>query len=116
MEGRRRSARAIIEGVLVAAITLWTTFSLFLIVPIVGLPEVIARIAAILCAAELVALLLWSYGSERCSDPACAPLAQAAGIAARADIPALAGGFVLVALVQLRRASRRRTAPRRRAT
>jgi hypothetical protein len=108
--------------VLVAAITLWAMFSLYLIVPIAGLPDVIARIAAILGIAELVALLLWSYGSEGCSDTTCAPIAQAAGIAARADIPVLAWGFVLVALVQLRRTARRRkspsrrTAPRRRAT
>jgi hypothetical protein len=109
--------------VLVAAITLWAMFSLYLIVPIAGLPDVIARIAAILGTAELVALLMWSYGSEDCSDSTCAPIAQAAGIAARADIPLLAAAFGLVAFVQLRRrtaararASRRRTAPRRRAT
>jgi hypothetical protein len=102
--------------VLVAALTLWTMFALFLIVPIVGLPDVIGRVAAILGTAELVALLLWSYGSERCTDPSCAPLAQAAGIAARADIPALAAAFMVVAFVQLRRASRGRTAHRRRAT
>jgi hypothetical protein len=109
--------------VLAAGITLWTMFSLFLIVPIVGLPEALGRVAAILGTAELVALLLWSYGTEGCSEDSCAPLAQAAGIAARVDIPALAGGFAIVAFVQLRRAvrrrdapSRRRTAPRRRAT
>jgi len=92
-------------GMLAAAITLWLMFSLFLIVPIAGLPPVIARVAAILLVAELVALLTWSFGLERCIEATCAPLAQAAGIAARMDIPALAAAFLVLTFVQLRRTS-----------
>ena len=48
-----------------------------------------------LLGAELVVLLLWSYGTEGCLEPGCAPLAQAAGIAARVDVPILAGLFLV---------------------
>jgi len=88
---------------LAAAITIWTMFSLWLIVPLAGLPESIGRVAAILVSAELIALFAWSFGTEYCNDSACAPLAQAAGIAARTDIPALSGAFLVFAFVRLRR-------------
>ena len=51
---------------------------------------------------ELVALLLWSYGADVCADRTCAPVAQAFGIAARMDIPALAAAFLVFAGVQWR--------------
>jgi hypothetical protein len=86
-----------------AAITIWTMFSLWLIVPLAGLPAIMARVAAILVSVELLALLMWSYGTQRCAEPTCAPLAQAAGIAARTDIPALAAAFLVFAFVRLRR-------------
>jgi hypothetical protein len=89
---------------LAAAITLWTMFSVWLIAPHARIPAAIARVAAILCVAELLALLAWSYGADKCYEPTCAPLAQAAGIAARTDIPALAGAFLVIALVHWRRA------------
>ena len=88
---------------LLAAITVWTMFALWLIVPIAGLPDPIARIAGILVSAELLALLASSYGTDTCNDTACAPLAQAAGIAARTDIPALSAAFVVFAVLRLRR-------------
>ena len=78
-----------------AAITLWTMFSLWLIVPIAG--------AGILVSVELLALFAWSYGTELCSQPTCAPIAQAAGVAARVDIPVLAAAFLLLAFGRLRR-------------
>ena len=86
-----------------AAITIWTMFSLWLIVPLARLPGVVARVAAILVSAELLALFAWSFGTEGCVDPDCAPLARAAGIAARTDIPALAAAFLVFAFVRLRR-------------
>jgi hypothetical protein len=89
---------------LAAAITVWTMFSVWLIAPHAQIPARLARLAGILCVAELVALLLWSYGAEKCVERTCAPLAQAAGIAARTDIPAMAGAFLVIALVQWRRA------------
>jgi hypothetical protein len=88
-----------------AAATLWLTFSLFLIAPLVEMPALTGRIAIGLCATELVALLTWSFGSERCDEPTCAPIAQAAGIAARTDLPALTVVFFVVVLLQLRRST-----------
>jgi hypothetical protein len=88
-----------------AAITLWSMFSLWLIAPLVGMPESTARIAIRLSAVELVLLLTWSYGVEGCQEPTCAPIAQAAGIAARTDVPALAAAFLVFALLQLRRSN-----------
>jgi hypothetical protein len=99
-----------------AAITIWTMFSLWLIVPLAGLPGIMARVAGILVSVELLALFMWSYGTEDCAQPTCAPLAQAAGIAARNDIPALAGAFLIFAFVRVRRLSPGRTGRRRRAT
>jgi hypothetical protein len=86
-----------------AAMTLWTMFSLWLILPLVGLPPRVARVALALSAAELVALLTWSFGVEGCHEPTCAPLAQAAGIAARTDVPALAALFLVVTALEVRR-------------
>jgi hypothetical protein len=89
---------------LAAALTVWTMFSLWLIAPHAQMPLRVARIAGTLCGAELVALLLWSYGASTCVERTCAPVAQAVGIAARVDIPALAAAFVVVACVHWRRA------------
>jgi hypothetical protein len=94
-----------------AAITLWAMFSLWLIAPLVGMPRVAARIAIVLSALELLALLAWSYGTEGCNSPACAPLARAAGIAARADLPALAGAFLVALILQHRRRGLRSCEP-----
>ena len=85
-----------------AAITLWVMFSLWLIVPIAGLPGAVARIAGIFVSVELVALLAWSSGTEVCGTPTCAPVAQAAGVAARIDIPALSAAFTIVVVRRLR--------------
>jgi hypothetical protein len=88
---------------LAAAITIWTMFALWLIAPHVSAPRRIARIAGWMCSAELLALLLWSYGVQTCAERTCAPLAQALGIAARIDIPLLAAAFVVFACVAWRR-------------
>lgn len=79
---------------LAAALTLWSLFSIWLIAPLVGLPRRLRQTAAVLLVAELLALLLYSYGTEGCDDGACAPLAQAAGMAARTDLPALALAYL----------------------
>jgi uncharacterized protein (TIGR03382 family) len=94
-----------IQPMVAAAITLWTMFSLWLIAPLVGMPLMTARIAVILSGVELFALLVWSYGLEGCEEQTCAPLARAAGIAARTDVPALAAAFLLALAFQLRRRS-----------
>jgi hypothetical protein len=86
-----------------AAITIWTMFSLWLIVPLAGLPRAIARVAGILASVELLAVFAWSFGTDHCTEPTCAPVGQAAGIAARTDIPVLTAAFLVFALVALRR-------------
>jgi len=91
----------IINVMVAAALTIWMMFSLWLIVPLARLPHVIARVAAILVSVELLALFVWSFGTERCNEATCAPLAQAAGIAARTDIPALSAAFLVFAFVRL---------------
>ena len=89
---------------LAAAITLWTMFSIWLIAPHARIPAGIGRVAGILCVAEFVALLTWSFGVQGCHERTCAPLGQAAGIAARTDIPVLAAAFLVFAAVRWRRA------------
>ena len=91
---------------LAAAATVWILFSLWLIAPLLELPSSLGRVAAVLLWAELVALLVHSYGSEGCDESTCAPLAQAAGIAARTDVPILTAAFVTIAGVLLARRSR----------
>ena len=87
-----------------AAVTLWTMFSMWMIAPLVAARPAFRKAAAGVLLAELVALLAWSYGMEQCAERTCAPLAQAAGIAARTDVPALAAVVLVVSMVQLRRA------------
>ena len=86
-----------------AALTVWMLFSFWLIASYLPAATVVRRIAMALLVAELVVLLLWSYGTEGCRESDCAPLAQAAGIAARVDVPLLAGLFVIAALAHVRR-------------
>ncbi len=97
-----------------AALTVWILFSVWLIVPHAGLPPSLGRVAGALLWTELVALFVWSYGSDGCGERTCAPVAQAAGIAARTDLPILAGAFLAIAAVQLAR--RRRDQPPARTT
>jgi hypothetical protein len=88
---------------LTAAITVWIMFSLWLIAPHAQAQPRIGRIAGLMCSAELLALLLWSYGADVCADRTCAPVAQAFGIAARIDIPLLAAAFLVLACLRWRR-------------
>jgi hypothetical protein len=80
-------------------------FALWLVAPLMGAGPAVRKLAAVVLCAELVVLLVWSYGVERCDERTCAPLAQAAGIAARTDVPALAGIVLVLAAVQFRRSS-----------
>ena len=90
-----------------AALTVWILFSYWLIVSCLPAPPLLRRIAMGLLGAELVVLLLWSYGTEGCVEADCAPLAQAAGIAARVDVPVLAALFLVASLTMMRRQSAR---------
>jgi hypothetical protein len=91
---------------LAAALTIWVMFSLWIIAGCAGLPHPIGRIALVLLVLELGTLMIWSYGSERCDGRTCPALAQAAGIAARTDVPILSGGFLVIAVVRLTRRPR----------
>ena len=97
------------QPMLAAAVTIWILFSLWLIAPLVGVTHRLRRAAAAILWAELAALLLYSYGSEGCEERTCAPLAQAAGIAARTDLPILTTALLGITVVQL---ARRRLTPR----
>ena len=88
---------------LAAAATIWVLFSFWLIAPSLGVPRIVQRMTMVLLCAELAVLLLWSYGTDNCLERVCAPFAQAAGIAARTDVPILAALFLLVVLTRLRR-------------
>ena len=86
-----------------ATMTMWVMFSIWLIAHCADLPPRIGRIAMRLLVLELVMLGIWSYGAENCFDRTCAPIAQAAGIAARTDVPILAAIYVACAAVWLMR-------------
>jgi len=88
---------------LAAALTLWTLFSLWIMAPLIALPRLLRRTTAALLIAELLALFVFSYGTEDCADPSCAPVARAAGLAARADVPALSLAFFAVTVYALAR-------------
>jgi hypothetical protein len=87
---------------LTIALTLWLSFGAFLFFPTVHAPALFTRTAITLCAAELVACLLWTAGSS-CIVPGCPAMSVAARTAARVDIPALTAlMFVLAATYGLR--------------
>ena len=80
-----------------AAATIWSMFSCFLLFPRLGLPAVLHRTAMTLLTAELVALAMWSYGSEGCLQRPCAASAEAGRMAAGVDIPLLSLALLVVA-------------------
>jgi hypothetical protein len=83
-----------------AAATLWMLFGLVVAGPSIGLSRGVARTAGGLLGAELVALLLASYGCE----PECTPAAEVFGTVARVDLPILTAVFVVALLAaQVRR-------------
>jgi hypothetical protein len=96
--------------VLQAALTLWALLSAWFLFPLFGLPRFMARVAGALLAAELVALLLMSYGSENCLERPCGAVAEAARAAASADLPALAGVLLVLASLYAVRLHRAATA------
>jgi hypothetical protein len=89
---------------LAASGTLWVLFSLWVLGPYIDLPPTLTRTFMAMLVTEIAALLAWSYGTEFCDSRTCAPLSQAAGVAARIDFPILA---LLVVVALLVRWSRR---------
>jgi len=82
-----------------AAFTVWITFGGWLFLGVVDAPRVFSRIALTLCAAELLAAAVWSYGSERCLQRPCAPVPEAAREAAALDIPMLTAVALVLGIV-----------------
>lgn len=78
--------------------TLWGLGTAFLIFPLLRLPPLLTTTAGTLLAAELVVLLVHSYGSEGCDPEGCSVLTTAAGALASQDLPALAVGLYVVAI------------------
>ena len=76
-----------------AAATIWGMFGCFLVFPLLGLPAVFHRTAMTLLVAELLALMVWSYGGES------GPAADAARSAAAIDIPLLALALVIFSVL-----------------
>lgn len=96
-----------------ATLTIWAMFSCFLLFPRLGLPPLMHRTAMALLAAELVALAMWSYGSEGCVERPCSGIAEAGRTAAALDVPLLSAALVLLAVfsgVRRWRRTRRRVA------
>jgi hypothetical protein len=93
-----------------AALTVWALFAVWIAAPYFPLRSPVPRIAMALLATELLALFIYGYGTEGCDERTCAPIAQAAGIAARTDLPALAAAFLLLASLRFARDARRSAA------
>lgn len=85
---------------MIAALTIWTLFSCFLIFPLVGFPVLLRTTAGTLLAAEGVALMMWGYGSQGCQERPCAPVAELGHAAASIDIPLLTVALVALAVVR----------------
>jgi hypothetical protein len=91
-----------------AALTVWTCFSSFLLFPVLGVPQRLARIAMTLLCAELLACMIWSFGSEDCVQRPCGAFAETARTAASIDVPGLTAAMLALALAHGFRAARRR--------
>jgi hypothetical protein len=92
---------------LTATATIWAMFSCFLIFPLLGLPPLMRRSAMVLLVAELIALGMWSYGSEGCVERPCSAVAELGRTAAALDVPLLSAGLVVLATLSGVRSWRR---------
>jgi hypothetical protein len=92
---------------LAAALTVWACFSSFLIFPLLGVPQRLAHAAMALLCAELLLCLVWTVGTERCSQRPCGTLPETARTAASIDVPGLTGAVIALAIAYGIRAARR---------
>jgi hypothetical protein len=90
-----------------ATVTIWGMFSCFLLFPLLRLPRLMQRTAMALLLAELVALAMWSYGSEGCVERPCSAVAETGRTAAALDIPVLSALLVVLATFRVVRSLRR---------
>ena len=91
-----------------ATATIWAMFACFLLFPRVGLPPLMHRTAMALLVAELLALAIWSYGSEGCLERPCGAAAETGRTAAALDVPLLSAALVALAIIRGVRSWRRR--------
>ena len=94
-----------------AALTLWSLFSAWLLFPRLGAPRMLRAPAAVLMWLQFVALLTWGYAGGECSQRFCAALAGTAENAATVDVPGLTVALLAVSMAY---AARRVRAERRR--
>jgi hypothetical protein len=94
----------------VAALTLWSLFSAWLLFPRVGAPRMLRTAAGMLMWLQFVSLLTWGYAEGECSQRFCAALADAAENAATVDVPGLTVAMLAVSTAY---AARRVRAARR---
>jgi hypothetical protein len=90
-----------------ATATIWAMFSCFLLFPLLRLPALLRRTAMVLLVAELVALAMWSYGSEGCVERPCSAVAELGRTAAALDVPLLSAGLIVLATLSGVRSWRR---------
>jgi len=83
----------------ISAATIWVLFGCFLVFPHLGAPVAMQRTAGALLGAEFLAVCVWAFGSEDCSERPCAPVAEAGRAAAMIDVPLLAIAFVALAAI-----------------
>ena len=90
-----------------ASLTVWACFSSFLLFPLLGVPQRLAQIAMSLLCAELLACMIWTFGTESCVQRPCGAFAETARTAASIDVPALTGAMIGLAVAYGVRAARR---------
>ena len=74
---------------LVGAMTLWGLAAAFFLFPLVNVPPILRSSVGTLMSAELLALLVHSWGSENCEPGSCSELTAVAGAMASQDVPVL---------------------------
>jgi hypothetical protein len=89
-----------------AAFTVWLTFGAWLFLATVPAPRFFSRLALTLCAAELLACAIWTFGTVECTARPCAAFPEAARTAASVDIPALTVWSIVLAAIYAVRRSR----------
>lgn len=98
---------------LTAGATLWGLFSAWLLFPHLGAPRMLVRAVAGLIWLELLAVLVWGFGSEDCVKRPCSAAAEAGRTAAGLDLPVLAVAVLGMSIAYgLRRGRTARAAPR----
>jgi len=78
------------------ALTLWLSFGAFLVLPWLGAPPILGRMAIGLCASELLAATVWAAARDACHAGSCPALMDTAGRVAGVQVPALTGLLLLV--------------------